>query len=83
MKLHIRAYLTTDKGSLINLSMKQKINTESLTEAKLVGIVDTMNFLVWSKLYFEWKMKDYPDEKSKFKLLGKTNIVQQDNTSVY
>ena len=26
-------------------------------------------------------MEDYPDEESKVKLLGKTNIVQQDNTS--
>ena len=61
--------------------MKQKINTERSTKAKLVGVDDTMNFLVWSKLYFEWQMEDCPDEESKVKLLGKTNIIQQDNTS--
>ena len=35
---HTGAFLTTGKWSLINLSMKQKINSESSTEAKLLGI---------------------------------------------
>ena len=47
--------------------MKQKINIESSTKAKLVGVDNIMNFLIWSKIYFEWQRKDYPDEESKVK----------------
>ena len=61
--------------------MKKKINNESSTETKLVRVDNAMNFLLWSKVYFEWEMKNYPDEESKVKLLGKTYIVQQDNIS--
>ena len=81
IQLHTGACLTTGKGSLINISMKQKINNESSIEANLVGVDDAMNFLIWSKLYFKWQMKDYPDDESRVKLLEKTNIIQQDITS--
>lgn len=40
MKSHIRACLTTVKGSMINLSMMQNIYTKSSTEAELVGVDD-------------------------------------------
>ena len=80
IRSHTKACSTTGKGSLINLSMEQKINTKISTEAKIVGVEDAMIFLIWSKLYFKWLVKDYPDEESKIKLLGKINIVQQDNT---
>lgn len=43
---HTGACLTTGKGSFINLSMTQKINTENSTEAKLVEVDDAMNFLI-------------------------------------
>ena len=60
--------------------MKHKINTKSSTTAEVVGVDNTMNFLVWVKLFLEWQMKDH-DEEEKTKLLGKHNVLLQDNTS--
>ena len=62
------------------LSMKQKINTKSSTKAKVVGVDDTMNFFVWVKLFLEWQMKDHNKEEQT-KLLGKHNVLLQDNMS--
>ena len=60
--------------------MKQKVNTKSSTESKLVGCDDVMNFMVWVKLFMSWQMKDH-EENEKTKLIGKRNILLQDNTS--
>ena len=62
------------------MSMKQKINTKSSTEAELEGIDDAMNFVVWSKLFFDWQFEDYNPEAPTSQL-GKTNVLLQDNTS--
>ena len=80
MRSHTGAALTMGKGALLSLSLKQKINTKSLTEAELVGVDDAVNFIVWSKLFFDWQMKEYGDGM-KSKRIGKTNILSQDNTS--
>ena len=60
--------------------MKQKLNTKSSTEAELVGVDDSLNMVLWSKLFMEYQMKDHK-ENERTKLLGKTTIIQQDNTS--
>ena len=39
MRSHTGAALTMGKGALLLLSLKQKINTKSLTKAKLVGVL--------------------------------------------
>ena len=63
---------------MLSLSTKQKINTKSSTEAELVGVDDAMNFVVWSKLFFDWQSKDYnPSEPTS--QIG--NVLLQDNTS--
>ena len=80
MRSHTGAALTMGKGAMLSLSTKQKINTKSSTEAELVGVDDAMNFVVWSKLFFDWQFKDYnPSEPTS--QIGKTNILLQDNTS--
>ena len=43
---HTDATMTLRKGSLIALSIKQKINTKSSTEAELVRADDAMDFVV-------------------------------------
>ena len=43
---HTGAALTMGKGAILSLSTKQKINTKSSMEAELVGVDDTMNFVV-------------------------------------
>ena len=61
-------------------SMKQKINSKSSTEAELIGIEDAVNFLVWVKQWMEWQMQEYP-ESERTKILGRKNVILQDNTS--
>jgi hypothetical protein len=39
------------------MSIKQKINTKSLTEAELVGVNDAMNFVEWIQLFVEQQIK--------------------------
>jgi len=80
MRSHTGAALTMGKGALLSMSLKQKINTKSSTEAELVGVDDAMNFVVWTKLFFEWQMQHH-DDGMKSKNIGKTNILLQDNTS--
>ena len=53
MRSHTGAALSMGKGSLMSMSTKQKINTKSSTKAELVGVDDAMNFIVWSKLFFD------------------------------
>ena len=40
------AYLTLGYGSVLSLSLKQKINTKSSTEDELVGVDDMMTFVM-------------------------------------
>ena len=77
---HTGGCLSLGTGSLMSMSMKQKLNTKSSTESELVGCDDVMNFMVWVKLFFEWQMKDHNDDE-KTKLIGKRTILLQDNTS--
>ena len=45
--------MTLEKGSTINTSHKQKINTRSSTEAELVGADDSVTHMQWSQLFLE------------------------------
>jgi len=60
--------------------MKQKINTKSSTEAELIGADDAMNFVIWTRLFFEWQMRKH-DDKEKTKLIRQKVILEQDNTA--
>ena len=80
IRSHTGAALTMGKGAILSLSTKQKINTKSSTEAELVGVDDAINFVVWSKLFFDWQFKDY-NPSTPTSQLGKTNILLQDNNS--
>lgn len=55
---------------------------KSSTETEIIEVDDAMIFTVWTKLFFEQKIEDHDDNK-KNKLLGKTNEILQDNTSLY
>ena len=61
--------------------MKQKINTKSSIESELIATDDSLNFLVWTKLFFEYQMKEYKSDKAT-KKVGQVNILLQDNISV-
>mmetsp|Transcript_21380 Transcript_21380/g.21710 ORF Transcript_21380/g.21710 Transcript_21380/m.21710 type:complete len:181 (+) Transcript_21380:414-956(+) len=67
-------------GSPISGSAGQKVNSRSLTEAKLVGVDGAIEFMKWASLYCKEQVKKYPP-KHPFKNLGKKNVVIQNNTS--
>ena len=62
------------------MSLKQKINTKSSTEAELVGVDDAMNFIEWIQLFVGQQLKSInPD--SILNKIGSDVVIQQDNTS--
>ena len=62
------------------ISSKQKIVSRSSTEAEVIAMDDALSFVMWAKLFFEWQMKDAPEDLT-LKDLGKKIICEQDNTS--
>jgi hypothetical protein len=70
-KSHTGATMTLGFGIIYSLSMKQKVNTQSSTEAKLVGFDDVISKMLLSKLFIE--------AQQGFEV--KANIVYLDNTS--
>ena len=57
-------------GSIINISKKQKINTKSLTEEKIIGVDNTMPHMLWTRYFLE--AQEYGIDN---------NILYQDNMS--
>ena len=56
-KSHTGACLTLGHGSVLSISTKQKINNKSSTEAELVGVDDTMIFVMWINHFFESQVR--------------------------
>jgi hypothetical protein len=52
-KSHTGGVLTLGRGALTSLSKKQKLNTQSSTEAELVGADDASTLILWTKLFME------------------------------
>ena len=50
-KSHTGVCLSFRRGCPVNISSKQKINTQSLTEAELVAINDAMALVLWCRLF--------------------------------
>jgi len=80
MRSHTGAVLSLGQGALVSMSLKQKINTKSSTEAELVGVDDAMNFVEWIQLFVEQQIKSINDD-SVLKKIGNDTVIQQDNTS--
>jgi hypothetical protein len=80
MRSHTGAVLTMGQGALMSMSIKQKINTKSSTEAELVGVDDAMNFVEWIQLFAEQQTKIINDD-SVLNKIGNEVVIQQDNTS--
>jgi hypothetical protein len=77
---HTGAVLTLGQGALMSMSLKQKINTKSLTEAELVGVDNAMNFVEWIQVFVEQQVESI-NEDSILNKIGCDVVVQQDNTS--
>ena len=80
MRSHTGAVLTMGQGALMSMSIKQKINTKSSTEAELVGVDDAMNFVEWIQLFVEQQIKIINDD-SVLNKIGNEVVIQQGNTS--
>ena len=67
---HSGATFTIGKGSISAFSTKQKLNTRSSTEAKLVAVDDAMSQILWSRSFLQHqgitdiKIILYQDNKS-------------------
>ena len=53
LKSHTSAVMTMGKGSVQALSKKQKLNTRSSTESKLVGVDDISTMILCTKPFLE------------------------------
>ena len=67
---HTWSTTTLGKGSIINISTKQKLNTRSSTEAELVGVDDVASQMLWTNYFL--KSQGYNTKET---------IVYQDNKS--
>ena len=70
MKSHTGATVSLSGGCPFSISLRQRINTQSSTEAELVGVNDAMNLIIWTQLFLEGQG---------FKVID--NVVHQDNQS--
>ena len=74
------AVLILGQGALMPMSIEQKMNTKSSTEAELVGVDDAVNFVEWVQLFVEQQIKSINDD-SVLKKIGSDIVIQQDDTS--
>ena len=68
--------MTLGSGTLIDMSTKQKLNTTSSTEAKLVAVSDSMSFNMWAEYFIEAQGLDVDGY-----IMGNPNVLDQDNES--
>ena len=50
---HTGAGMSFGQGMSLSYSWKQKINTKSSTEAELVGVDDTMGYILWARYFMQ------------------------------
>ena len=70
LRSHTGATMTLGRGCPISMSLKQKLNTRSSTEAELVGVNDAMSLILWARLFLTSQGFSVTD-----------NVVFQDNQS--
>ena len=67
---HTGGMMMMGKGSIINISSKQKVNTRSSTEAEVIGVDDCIGPILWTHQFLEHQGYDVKD-----------NVLLQDNQS--
>ena len=70
MNNHTGAVFTIEKGAIISISAKQKLDSRSSTESELIGVYDKISKVLWMKRSLE--CQSFP---------VKLNIIYQYNTS--
>lgn len=84
MGIHIDSLLTMGSGLVISLSLKQNINIKSPTEVEVVGVDDVINFVVWTKMYFDWQtqMLSYRIIQYSWKYMEKGQVQYKQDTLI-
>ena len=59
MKSHTGGTMSLGRGSIIDTSQKQTINTRNSTEAELVGCDDVVTCMQWAQLFVETQVYSY------------------------
>ena len=81
MRTHTGAMLRFGRGGMFSLLNNQKVNSPSSTVAEIIGVDDSMNFVVWMKLSVEQQVLNLPTESIIKKLGSQPSVLQQDTTS--
>ena len=76
-KSHTGACLTLGYGRVLSISVKQKINTKSSTDAERVNVDDAI--VMWMKRFFGLQVS-FIDMNYSLKTLGSGVTIEQDNT---
>ena len=71
MKSHTGGVLLLGRGAVYSTSTRQKLNTQSSTEAELVGINDVLPQILWIQYFLEAQGYGSPNE----------SVIYQDNQS--
>jgi len=50
---HTGAGMSLEQGMVLSYLWKQKINTNSLAEAKLVGVADSLGYILWERYFMQ------------------------------
>ncbi len=50
---HTGAGMSFDQGMVMSYSWKHNINTKSLTEAELVGVDDSLGYILWARYFMQ------------------------------
>ena len=69
--------MTMGQGSIINVSRKQKLNTKSSTDAKLVAADDISVMILWTKLFL--KAQGYKINENTLHQDNKSAILLEEN----
>ena len=80
MRSHTGSMLTFGR-EVFSLSNKQKVILTSSTVTEIICVDDTMNFVMWVKLFIEQQVVNLPVKLIIKKLGSKPSVLQQDNTS--
>ena len=81
MRSYTGAMLAFGRGAVFSLSNKQKVNLTSSTVVEIICVNDTMNFVMWVKIFIEQQVFNLPMKLIIKKLGLQPSVLQQDNTS--
>jgi len=68
---HTGSSMTMGKGAVIARSLKQKINTRSLTEVEIVAVDNMMGNIMWTQNFLKWQGYEIKAGQHELDIVGK------------